>query len=479
MLSMHSFNALLKTLEEPPPHVKFLLATTDPQKLPITVLSRCLQFQLKNMSVTSIVEHLRYLLTQEGASFEDAALWMLSKAADGSMRDALSLTDQALAYGQGQLLAEQVASLLGLLDQQQLLLLLRALVEHNAPELLTVVAKLAEQAPDFSGVLQDLASLLYQLTLAQLVPAALPEETPDRAELLQLAASLPAEAIQLYYQIAIEGRRDLPLAPDPRTGLEMTLMRMLAFRPLGIPQVPTEPLVNPTTANPAIQPQESQALTAPKPNAPESTHAAALAPAQAATALTASAYTSKSEIQGPTATLSLAETQYTSESNNPESNNPEEPNSPEPKCTPADLQTAPPLTDNEAWLQVFAQLNLTGWSATQIRNLCLLSRTGNQLNFAAPSQALAFLSSEIQTELQQQLQHIYQENFELNFTAQDPLPLDNISMRRDKLRQQVFDSTLESFQQHPHIRKLQDIFQAELNPAKLLPAAWAQPTSND
>nr|WP_298412529.1 DNA polymerase III subunit gamma/tau [uncultured Halomonas sp.] len=242
MLSTHSFNALLKTLEEPPPHVKFLLATTDPQKLPVTVLSRCLQFTLKNMSPERIVEHLDRVLTAEGVTFEQDALWLLGKAADGSMRDAMSLTDQAIAFGQGTVTRSDVAAMLGTLDQRMLLALVEALADVDAARVLNEIAALAEQGPDFAGVLDDLTGVFHRLAIAQMVPNALDNGHGDRDELLALAGRFTAEDVQLYYQIGLQGRIDMDSAPDARTALEMTLLRMLAFRPQGVPKPAQTPL---------------------------------------------------------------------------------------------------------------------------------------------------------------------------------------------------------------------------------------------
>lgn len=242
MLSTHSFNALLKTLEEPPPHVKFLLATTDPQKLPVTVLSRCLQFTLKNMPPERVVGHLTQILEAESVAFDEQALWLLGKAAEGSMRDALSLTDQAIAFGQGEVRHADVAAMLGTLDHRHLLALAEALAEVDAARVLQEVASLAEQGPDFGGILDDLAGIFHRLTIAQMVPDALDNGHGDRDTLLPLAARFTAEDVQLYYQIALQGRGDMESAPDPRTALEMTLLRMLAFRPQGVPKPPQTPL---------------------------------------------------------------------------------------------------------------------------------------------------------------------------------------------------------------------------------------------
>lgn len=235
MLSTHSFNALLKTLEEPPPHVKFLLATTDPQKLPVTVLSRCLQFNLKNMPPERVVEHLTNVLTQEQIPFEEAALWQLGRAADGSMRDALSLTDQAIAYGQGHVDAAQVSEMLGLVDHRHVGALIDHLVNRDAKALLGEVARLSEQAADFETILSDMALYLHRMAVAQVLPDAVDNALGDREQVLSQAARLTAEDVQLYYQIAIKSQEDLPLAPDARSGFEMALIRMVAFAPQGVP----------------------------------------------------------------------------------------------------------------------------------------------------------------------------------------------------------------------------------------------------
>lgn len=242
MLSSHSFNALLKTLEEPPPYVKFILATTDPQKLPATILSRCLQFSLKNMTPERVVEHLSHVLSVENIPFEDDALWLLGRAADGSMRDAMSLTDQAIAFGEGKVLAGDVRAMLGTLDHGQVFDLLHALIEGDARALLEAVRHLAEQGPDWNGVLSEILNVFHRVAIAQALPEGLDNGHGDRDRVLALASALPAEDVQFYYQMGLIGRRDLPLAPDPRGGFEMVLLRMLAFRPAGTADAPSQPL---------------------------------------------------------------------------------------------------------------------------------------------------------------------------------------------------------------------------------------------
>jgi len=240
MLSTHSFNALLKTLEEPPPYVKFILATTDPQKLPATILSRCLQFSLKNMTPERVVEHLAHVLGAENIPFEDDALWLLGRAADGSMRDAMSLTDQAIAFGEGRVQAADVRAMLGTLDHGQVFDVLQGLLEGDAKALLAAIAHLAEQGPDWAGVLAEILNVLHRVAIAQALPEAVDNGHGDRERVLALAQALPAEDVQFYYQMGLIGRRDLPLAPEPRSGFEMVLLRMLAFRPAGEPAPPVQ-----------------------------------------------------------------------------------------------------------------------------------------------------------------------------------------------------------------------------------------------
>ncbi len=289
MLSKAAFNSMLKTLEEPPEHVKFILATTDPQKIPVTVLSRCLQFNLKQMPPASIVGHLSDVLERESIPGEKAALQLLARAAQGSMRDALSLLDQSIAYGGGKVEEAQVRDMLGAIDETYLYTILEALAAHDGPALLAQAEKMAERSIAFEAALQDLGTLLHKIALAQTVPAALAEEAPDTPRILQLANALSPEDIQLYYQIALHGRRDLYLAPDEFAGFSMTLLRMLAFAPHeGGADIPASsaPVARPaprpapeTTPQPAARPEpQTAAQTVPPYTAPASQSTGSSAP---------------------------------------------------------------------------------------------------------------------------------------------------------------------------------------------------------
>jgi len=244
MLSKAAFNSMLKTLEEPPAHLKFILATTDPQKIPVTVLSRCLQFNLKQMPRAAIVARLEKILPEEKIKFDPEALALISRAASGSMRDALSLLDQAIAHGEGRLSAAGVREMLGTVDETYLLRLLEAVAAGDGPALASIADEMQARSLAFGGALQDLASLLLRVTLAQTVPEALEPDLPERERILALARALDPELVQLCYQIALQGREDLPLAPDEHGGFLMTLLRMLVFRPDGagaaIPEKKTE-----------------------------------------------------------------------------------------------------------------------------------------------------------------------------------------------------------------------------------------------
>ncbi len=232
MLSKAAFNSMLKTFEEPPEHIKFILATTDPQKIPVTVLSRCLQFNLKQMPRESIYGHLEHILKEEEIVSEPAALRLIAQAAQGSMRDALSLLDQAIAYAGGKVSEAAVRAMLGAIDQDYLFKLLDGLARQDLKAMLAVAAEMESRSLSFDGALQDLARLLHQVALAQTAPEALGPDLPERERILALAQQLDAEELQLYYQIALHGRRDLPLAPDEYAGFSMSLLRMLAFRPI-------------------------------------------------------------------------------------------------------------------------------------------------------------------------------------------------------------------------------------------------------
>ncbi|MEE4202003.1 MAG: DNA polymerase III subunit gamma/tau [Halieaceae bacterium] len=278
MLSTHSFNALLKTLEEPPPHAKFLLATTDPQKLPATILSRCLQFNLKNMLPEEVVSRLEHILGEEQVEFDAESLQLIARAAEGSMRDALSLTDQAIAFAGGRLVAEEVRAMLGTVDRGRVLTLAEAVLAADPARVLEQVRHIAEHAPDYAATLSELGAILHQVTIAQMVPEALDPAWSEQARLIELATSASPDEVQLCYQLAVSGRGELAMASDPRAGLEMVLLRMIAFRPAVViddaakgappakkPEPPALPVATPATSEPSGAPASRSAPVPPSP----------------------------------------------------------------------------------------------------------------------------------------------------------------------------------------------------------------------
>jgi DNA polymerase-3 subunit gamma/tau len=349
MLSNHSFNALLKTLEEPPPHVKFLLATTDPQKLPVTILSRCLQFNLKRLPLELIRDHLSSILGKEGVESERPALNEIARAADGSMRDALSLLDQAIAYGGGRVDTHEVREMLGTIDRDRVAALLQALAGGEGVALLAEIEALAEQSPDFAGVLAELNSLLHRIALIQQIPSALDDSLGDGEVVRGLAAELSPEAVQLYYQIGILGRRDLPLAPEPRSGFEMVMLRMLAFNPVqgGAAAPATGGAARPATrSQPAAAPVR---VTATEPIA-KPLHVAAPQPATVA--------------EPPPAPMQVTPPAAP-------------PPAPEPAPVVAGVMPAP--GDAAGWASLVARLPLTGMTRQMAEHCALMSVQGGNV----------------------------------------------------------------------------------------------------
>ena len=408
MFSNHSFNALLKTLEEPPPHVKFLLATTDPQKLPVTILSRCLQFNLRRLATERIEEHLSKILQEEGISSDAAALHRLARAADGSMRDALSLLDQAIAFGGGKVTEQEVQAMLGSIEQDHVFRLLEGLASGDGTVVLQTVTDLAQQAPDYADVLAELITTLHHLALIKQVPSAWVEMMGDQARLTALADRFSPEDLQLYYQIGLTGRRDLPLAPEPRTGLEMVLLRMLAFRPAGTEAVaPTPAAVTPT----------------PK-AAPVST------PSTAATetALPVSDSVSQTEAPKPV--------------------------------------TAP--QGSEEWHQIVAGLQISGVIQQLVAHCVLLDLTDEKIHLALATTSAPLLNKEREVNLRDALQTYFKRPLKLLIEVKD-VDGESPAARDARLqaeRQAQAEAAIES---DPNVQSILDAFDAQVQPNSVQP----------
>ncbi|HVV68285.1 MAG TPA: DNA polymerase III subunit gamma/tau [Gammaproteobacteria bacterium] len=418
MLSNHSFNALLKTLEEPPPHIKFLLATTDPQRLPITILSRCLQFHLKNLSVEQISNQLSHILDQEQIAYEPGSLPILAQAAEGSMRDALSLLDQAIAYGNGQLTTQETKLLLGRTEPELILTLLNTLIDKNIQRLLDIISELAASGADFQAVLEELLSALHQIALQQAIP-----DLPPRAEsvwpnLQALAAQFSAEEIQLYYQIGLIGRRDLPLAPTPRGGFEMILLRMAAFKPQSfldaftatakVPQ--SAAIANTPTATPA---QPMRPTTAPQPQ-----------PA-------------KPQVASPTTLTATV-------------------------STPAQTEL-PSTLSSEHWQQLLANLDLHGVAQVVASHCNLTHQTPEQIHLLLDKQHAPLLNNTITQRIKKALTDYFKKELYLQIDIGDstqPTPA-GLDKQKQEHRQA---NAVQSINDDAHVKTLIKEFNAQIIP---------------
>ena len=460
MLSSHSFNALLKTLEEPPPHVKFLLATTDPQKLPATILSRCLQFHLKNMTPERIVAHLRHVLDQELVPFEEGALWQLARSADGSMRDALSLTDQAIAFGSGRVSDHDVAAMLGTLDRGLVLQLLASVVSGEGAQVLQAVGRLSEQSPDYEGALGDLQRLLHRIALAQAVPASLDGSNGDEEALRALAVQLAAEDIQLYYQIALQARRDFPYAPDARSALEMALLRMLAFRPEGVAEPPAIALGGgssgraPVTAIAGAQPQAAEAVVAQAApiQAPVPPSRAQLEPAPPRSE--AGLQQSEPATPVPAAVIAMA-------SADPE---PE----PAPPLEPA-RDDALQALDNSDWLAIFPRLDVAGL-ARSVASHCVLASVGDgSLRFVLDERHSALFNASQADILSDSLGRLLGRSLAVNIAPGAIGEVETPAAQAARIAAERQAGALELMRSDPNVRWLTEHFGASLIEASVKP----------
>ena len=414
MLSTHSFNALLKTLEEPPPHVKFLLATTDPQKLPVTVLSRCLQFNLKRIPLAQIAAHLRAILEKEGIEFEPAGLALVAQAADGSMRDGLSLLDQLIAFGGGRAGEAEARAMLGTIARDHVVQVVERLAAGDAAELLRQAQALEEFAPDHAQVLDELASLLTRIALKQVVKDFDGDDLYAPELLERLARAIPPEDVQLYYQTAIVGRRDLALAPDPRTGFEMALLRMIAFRPqagAGESRAPGTPL--------------------------SSRSVPAAAPATVASKPTSSAASVSATKVAPLA--------------------------PEPRSPTTVIGKA-----SEDWAAIIAASDLQGAARQLAAHCVLVGREGAVVRLALDPRSKFMRTAAVEEKLAQALAKYYGQPVRLEFTA--VLPQAETPAQADqRVSQEEAESARRAFESDPGVQGFRDRFGATTLPESIRP----------
>ena len=490
MLSKSSFAALLKTLEEPPPHVKFLFATTDPQKLPITVLSRCLQFNLKNLSAERITQHLQFVLGEEQVPFEEAALWSVARAADGSMRDALSLTDQAIGHGGGQVSDTEVSAMLGTIERGYVVDICTALSTGTGTDVLAAVGRMAEQAPDYDLALADVLSIWHQVAILQAVPEALDKGVSHYSALLALAQAVSREDTQLFYQICLLGRKDLHLAPDLKSGFEMIMLRALAFRPLPPNKTVAAAPAAPGEAEPTVKKSETVAPSeSPRPVAVlhevNSNAAVALQPVQEPIAsavpelkAVVSEEPPASYIEEPLA--SLNEEPSALPNQEPSASHIEElsvlPNK-EPSASPTkEHPAASPIEDRVSlqkfnpnnWIEIRKQLSI-GASLGEIASHCLYKgREGSQLNFLIDSDETSLYDSAHQQSLAEALTDYFQQPVTVDITfgvAEQETPR-AANIRETSERRALAIDTLNS---DPEVIKFKAVFDGALDEKSVRP----------
>ncbi|MCB6182434.1 DNA polymerase III subunit gamma/tau [Leeia sp. TBRC 13508] len=399
MLSKSAFNAMLKTLEEPPAHVKFILATTDPQKVPVTVLSRCLQFNLKQIPPSVVSEHLAHVLTAENITFQNSALIQIGQAAQGSMRDALSLLDQAIAYGLGNVTVDAVQGMLGTVENTHLFNVLNAVCEGAGSAAIREAQEMQARSINFDQALQSLALILHQTALAQTVPAAIDNTSPDYDHLIKLAKRIPPAHVQLYYQIAIHGRKELELAPDEYAGFTMAIMRMLAFKPANyLPEtiLPTAQAVSSDVTSKSevtVTPTHSAVITSSEEPSDISSPPAAPWEDNAPTTENVPVVDSSNSVPNETITIDqMAEVNSSSEvleavsisaEDIQEVTNPESGQAPQPEAPVQIPELA--LENAEDWQQIVNELNLSGMASMLAKHMSLISRNDEEWTFKLPA----------------------------------------------------------------------------------------------
>ncbi len=446
MLSTHSFNALLKTLEEPPPHVIFLLATTDPQKLPVTVLSRCLQFNLKRVSEQQIAAHLADILQRESVEFEPGALNALAEAADGSIRDGMSLLDQAIAFGDGKVTDAETAAMLGSISHEFLHELVQALGEGDPRAAMNVVERMAEFSPDYDAVLAGLISTLHNLALAKQIPEVLESRLSDPQATIELAGQLSPEDIQLWYEIAVHTRKDLGLAINPRQGFEMGLLRMLSFRPITDASATPEPTARPMPV------MNSPSVKVPPVQKPE---AAPAAPAPAPAAPPAPQATPKS----PTPAPAVSE---------PAGMPPEPPPLGEAAPPPPAAPVAHTPQAGEDWSQILPRLGLKSFAQAFASNCTLVSAEPGIVTLAVSEQHKLMFNDGVEQKITQALTTYYGCDTKLKLDVQSEVGDSPAAQKNRQIKENQLNAEA-SIENDPVVQNLASEFDASVIPGSVAP----------
>ncbi len=441
MLSNHSFNALLKTLEEPPPHVKFLFATTDPQKLPVTILSRCLQFNLKNLSPKAIVEYLQNVLAEEAIEFDEEALWQIAASAAGSMRDALTLVDQAISYCQGTVSKAGVVEMLGVPESQQIIRLLTAMAEGNINAVLELINKLSDRVPDYAHTLDSLLSSLHRIALAQIAPDTLDDSFGDIEELKKLAHKFTAEDIQLFYQIGVKGRADLRAGVDVKSAFEMLLLRMMVFSPDLVdeelkPVLSSEPVKEQDDESDRVKKKTDAGVSEPK-------ETVSTVPDQAQTEHAPEALGNSVEPEG--------------ESEDP---------------VPMDSSDTRAIglqeLDRSTWLMVFPKLDVSGIAANVLANVIVESCVGDEIRFLLDQSQSAVYSEDLLPKIGQALSRYFERPVKVSISI-GSVDAETPAQLAARLKQEFKNELVEQFEADDNVQQLIERFAANVEKETITP----------
>ena len=485
MLSGHSFNALLKTLEEPPPHVKFLLATTDPQKLPVTVLSRCLQFNLKNISPERLVEHIKHILGEEKIPFEEPALWQLGRAAQGSVRDCLTLLDQAIGYCEGNITDSDVRAFLGTIDQGVIHELVNALVHEDAARVMEIIENAADHAPDFSAVLADLQSYLHRVAIAQAVPEGIDNAQGDRKQVLEHAAAIPAETLQLYYQVALKGRADMPYAIDARSGLEMALLRMLAFTPHGVPTVPESTLDGRDSEKkkPVIHRTESQSspplLNQQNPASPDIHGTVSVKNTHVDTAEQGmvNAMPDSGQTTGPVPENEVGSSGNTlpvDEISRPEPEHPGNSNEEQVVQLKEETLDKSPISleslEAEKWISLFYQLSLEGITRSIAANCLLESVSGNHIVLVLDKSQMSVFNDEQERRISKAFDAYFEQTIQLDIRPGE-VNVETPSAWRQRMERERLEAAVRTFENDDTVQEIVKRFSGAVQRDSIVPTS--------
>lgn len=457
MLSNHSFNALLKTLEEPPPHVKFLFATTDPQKLPVTILSRCLQFNLKNLSPKTIVEYLQSVLKEEGIDYDEEALWQIAAGAAGSMRDALTLVDQAISYCQGSVNKSGVVEMLGVPENQQVFQLLDAMASGDIPAVLALVNSLSDRVPDYAHTLDSLLGSLHRLAIAQVAPETIDNSFGDKDKVARLAQRFSAEDIQLFYQIGVKGRADLRSGVDVRSAFEMLLLRMMIFSP-DIVDEDLKPALEVETNPEQAQADEglkkkTEAELSPDASAIEN----AIESAIESTDVTEIAPRPASSDASPAPQPSQPGEQDVDEARDhaAESDNPAE-------------GIEPKNLNHQSWLLTFPRMKLSGIVANVLANAVLEQVSENKMYFTLDETQSAVYNDDLLPKISQALSKFFNEELQVRIKI-GAVSTETAAQRAGRLKQEFRDDLVKQFESDGNVQELVKRFSASVEKSSIMP----------